>query len=325
MPRKPRLDIPGYYHIINRGVEKRIIFMVDSDFQEFMRILNTSSQVYHFKLQAYALMSNHYHLLIETQSDNLSLIMRQINSKYSIYFNKKYNRVGPLWQGRFKAFYIPGENYLNIVVKYIENNPLKAGIVPEGESYSYVSKNNYLSSSLEWKNLEIEVHKNDFVTVKEKKSLPLYFEEEKIKDSQIVSAYMDGHRQSSIADFLKISVALVSRRIKNYSEKRGLFLKIKEKGIFWSYDKKIEYSPALDDLFIESVLKYGDFDDLKILFSLYGKRVITKVWKEKLFCDVRFIKLNYFIARIFLGLNIEADYFTGAMNEREKRLRFLAS
>jgi hypothetical protein len=71
-------------------------------------------------------MNNHYHLLVETKNENLSLIARQINSKYAQYFNREYKRVGPLWQGRFKNYFVYDENYLHILLRYIERNPIKA-------------------------------------------------------------------------------------------------------------------------------------------------------------------------------------------------------
>lgn len=118
---------------------------------------------------------------------------------------------------------------------------------------------------------------------------------------------------------------LIFRRTQKYYEKQKLFLRTKQKGLFWSYDKKLEYSKDLDILLIEKILKYGDFEDLKKLFLLYGKRVIKKVWKEKLIGDTHFIKLNYFLARIFFGMDVEADFFKGGISDRGKKLRMLAS
>ena len=69
-------------------------------------------------------MDNHYHLLLETRQENLSLIMRQINSYYAIYFNKKEGRVGHLWQGRFRSWYVLNEEYLYFLLRYIEHNPI---------------------------------------------------------------------------------------------------------------------------------------------------------------------------------------------------------
>ena len=129
MARKKRMESIGFYHIVNRGVERRKIYMDDQDHRKFLEILQESAEIYIFEVYAYVLMSNHYHLLLKTSALNLSLIMRQINSRYSMYFNRKYKRVGPLWQGRFKSWYVYDESYLKSLVKYIESNPVKANSV----------------------------------------------------------------------------------------------------------------------------------------------------------------------------------------------------
>ena len=108
----------GFYHIVNRGVERRNIYLDDEDHVKFLEILDESAKVYGFEIYAYVLMDNHYHLLLKTSSLNLSLLMRQINSRYGMYFNKKYKRVGPLWQGRFKSWSVYDEKYLKSLVQH---------------------------------------------------------------------------------------------------------------------------------------------------------------------------------------------------------------
>jgi hypothetical protein len=93
-------------------------------------------------------MPNHYHLLIETSTDNLSKYMRQLNMNYAIYFNKKYNRVGHLWQGRFKSRYVTDEAYLYTLMRYIEQNPLNAGMVRRLEEYPYSSYRHFLQEEI---------------------------------------------------------------------------------------------------------------------------------------------------------------------------------
>ena len=129
MPRRPRIEIAGYYHIINRGVEQRVIFKEACDYEYFEELMCFYMKSYGITLHNYCLMSNHYHLLIETSTDNLSKFMRQLNMNYAIYFNKKYKRVGHLWQGRFKSWYVKDEAYLFTLMLYIEQNPLKAKMV----------------------------------------------------------------------------------------------------------------------------------------------------------------------------------------------------
>ena len=140
-----------------------------------------------------------------------------------------------------------------------------------------------------------------------------------------MEAWLDGYKQTSIAKYFEQSTALISKRISRHYKKQELFLGAKEKGLFWSYDKKLEYSESLDNLIIENILKYGDFEDLKQLFILYGKRAVKKIWNEKLITDTHFIKLNYFLARIFFKMDVEADFFKGGISASEQKFRMLAS
>jgi len=144
MPRKPRIEISGYYHIINRGVEQRTIFEDAQDYEYFEELMCFYAKSYCITLHNYCLMSNHYHLLIEIQEENLSKFMRQVNMNYSIYFNKKNKRVGHLWQGRFKSWYVTDEAYLYTLMCYIEQNPLKAHMVKELAEYPYSSYHYFL-------------------------------------------------------------------------------------------------------------------------------------------------------------------------------------
>jgi len=147
MPRKPRIEIAGYYHIINRGVEQRVVFKEKDDYEYFEELMCFYAKSYAITLHNYCLMSNHYHLLIEIKQENLSKFMRQLNMNYAIYFNKKYKRVGHLWQGRFKSWYVTDEAYLYTLMLYIEQNPLKANMVKELEAYPYSSYNYFLDAN----------------------------------------------------------------------------------------------------------------------------------------------------------------------------------
>ena len=144
MPRKPRIEIPGYYHIVNRGVERRVVFKDNDDYAYFIELLCHHSKNYNITIHNYCLMSNHYHLLIEIAQENLSKFMRQLNSDYAVYFNKKYKRSGHLWQGRFKSWYVTDEAYLYTLILYIEQNPLKANMVKTVEEYPYSSAQHFL-------------------------------------------------------------------------------------------------------------------------------------------------------------------------------------
>jgi len=109
------------------------------------------------------------------------------------------------------------------------------------------------------------------------------------------------------------------------TQKIKLFEKLRDKGIFWSYDKNINYNEMPDELFIEYILKYSDFDDIKLGFKLFGKSVIKKVWDKKLKSDQSFIKTNLMLARLFFDMDVESDYFKEVKNERFEKLKLLAS
>ena len=145
MPRKPRIEIAGYYHIINRGVEQKVIFKEAEDYEYFEELMCFYAKSFGITLHNYCLMNNHYHLLIEIQQENLSKFMRQLNMNYAIYFNKKYKRTGHLWQGRFKSWYVTDDAYLYTLMCYIEQNPLKANMVKEIKEYPYSSYHCFLN------------------------------------------------------------------------------------------------------------------------------------------------------------------------------------
>ena len=331
MARKPRIDFVGYYHVLNRGVERRAIFLEDHDKQFFMELIDELRELYAFRVHAFCLMDNHYHLLIETTRENLSLILKQLNQRYTHYFNKKYNRVGTLWQGRFKSWYIHDDHYLEVVAKYIEYNPIKAGISAHVGEYPWASA---LSKEAPWEDQDIEslsafqgqkIFKENASIVYSKTHTLEQHVLGKERNEAIMEAMVDGYRQRDIAQHLNLSDVSISKIIKCEKSKEKLFEKLKNKGIFWSYDAHVSFRQITNAIFIEHTLKYGDFDDIVELFVLYGKKVIFKLWERDLKNDVRFKKLNLFLARLFFGMDVEADYFKGGMSEREKKLRLLAS
>ena len=104
MPRKPRVWYPGaVYHITSRGNRRSDIFLDDQDRLRYLRFLEQTKQLYFFELHSYCLMTNHVHLLLETKKHSISPIMQKLNSRYAMSFNKRYNREGHLFQGRYHS------------------------------------------------------------------------------------------------------------------------------------------------------------------------------------------------------------------------------
>jgi REP element-mobilizing transposase RayT len=114
-----RIEYPGaFYHVTARGNEKKDIFKSRRDREKFLAYLESATQRYGAVIHAYCLMSNHYHLLLETPHGNLSQIMKHINSAYTIYYNVKRKRAGHLLQGRYKAILIEADSYLCELSRY---------------------------------------------------------------------------------------------------------------------------------------------------------------------------------------------------------------
>ncbi|MFH0803491.1 MAG: transposase [bacterium] len=130
MARALRIQYEGaIYHVTCRGNERREIFKDDHDREKFLRILKDSLDTYQVKLHAYVLMENHFHLLLETPLANLSEFMRSFNITYTSYYNHKYDRVGHLYQGRFKSLLVEKESYLAVLSRYIHLNPIKTDAI----------------------------------------------------------------------------------------------------------------------------------------------------------------------------------------------------
>ena len=137
MPTRLRVDLAGYHHVINRGVNRCVVFDEVNDKDIFLQIINKTANIHKVILHDYCIMDNHYHLLIETQKENISSFMRIVNANYAQYYNKKYKRSGHLWQSRYKSRYITSEEYLYALVKYIEYNPIEANISKKVGEYTF--------------------------------------------------------------------------------------------------------------------------------------------------------------------------------------------
>lgn len=140
MPRGARVkSSTGIYHIVERGNERANIFRDTEDKMKFINILRNKKKEMSFEVYAYCLMDNHVHLLIKESQDEICNIMKSINVSYVIYFNKKYDRIGHLFQGRFKSEAVENDSYLINVLRYIHQNPFKADMVEDLDDYPWSS------------------------------------------------------------------------------------------------------------------------------------------------------------------------------------------
>lgn len=156
MPRKAREKSSlCIYHVILRGVNKQIIFEDDGDYQQFISILKYYKKHCNFKLYAYCLMNNHIHLLIEHTDINLEIIMKKVEVKFVRWYNQKYQRVGHLFQDRYKSEPVNDMRYFQTVFRYIHQNPLHAGLEAAPGTYPWSSYHDYAACDSSF----IDIHK----------------------------------------------------------------------------------------------------------------------------------------------------------------------
>jgi len=139
MPRALRLQEAGFvHHVTNRGNDGQVIFRESSDYKQFLTLVEESRQLFPVFLYNYMIMDNHFHLLLEPKEEGaLSKFMEYVSKGYAKYFNKKYERQGHVFIGRFKSFTIQSEKYFFTSSCYIDSNPVKANIVNKPEDYAW--------------------------------------------------------------------------------------------------------------------------------------------------------------------------------------------
>jgi REP element-mobilizing transposase RayT len=148
LARPLRIEYPGaLYHVTSRGNEKKDIFRNKKDREKFLSYLSSAWERHGAVFHAYCLMSNHFHLMVETPLGNLSRIMKHINGSYTTYFNVRHNRVGHLFQGRYKALLVQADTYAAELSRYIHLNPVRAKMVPSPEEYQWSSCRQYLEGT----------------------------------------------------------------------------------------------------------------------------------------------------------------------------------
>jgi len=140
MARPLRIDQEDtFYHVLNRGNERRAVFRGAQDYEGFLARLGRCSERFSLAVYAYVLMGNHYHLLVGTREANLSAAMQWLGVSYSVWHNARHHRSGHLFQGRFKSFLIAEDFYLYRLLLYIHRNPLRAAVVERLVDYPWSS------------------------------------------------------------------------------------------------------------------------------------------------------------------------------------------
>lgn len=140
MARPARIEYEGaFYHVMNRGNRREEIFIDDNDRWRFYEILGNIEKRYGIIIYVFVLMSNHYHIMLETPFANLSRVIQRLNGDYALYFSRRHRRPGHVFQGRYRAMLVEKDAYLLELSRYIHLNPVRAGITKTPEEYKWSS------------------------------------------------------------------------------------------------------------------------------------------------------------------------------------------
>jgi REP element-mobilizing transposase RayT len=145
MARRPRVFAPGLlYHVIGRGNQRQRTFLSEGDYHAYLQRVAKYRQRHGVQVWAYCLMPNHVHLLVETSGPPLAKFMQGVQQSYTQYFNRLHEKVGHVFQGRYKAIVCEKERYLVALIRYIHLNPVRANLVEKPEQYTYSGHAAYL-------------------------------------------------------------------------------------------------------------------------------------------------------------------------------------
>ncbi len=144
MPRQAREVSPtGYYHVMMRGINRDFIYQSNGEKAYFVRTLKKAAEL---SIAAYCVMDNHVHLVLQAEPDALMHAIRALNLKYAMWYNSLHDRVGHVFQNRYRSEIIASEAHLLHVIRYIHNNPVKAGLAHDAKQYTWSSFREYLGN-----------------------------------------------------------------------------------------------------------------------------------------------------------------------------------
>lgn len=255
MPRSARIKSQtGIYHIMLRGINKQVVFAEEKDKIKFLDIIKFYKESCNFKLYAYCLMDNHIHLLLKEESDPIDVIIKKVGSKFVYWYNLKYDRSGHLFQDRFKSESVETDEYFLTVLRYIHQNPIKAGL-SKSLSYRYSSYDEY-----------IDEYGSDFVDSKD------------VLERISLAGFEELHQTECIDKCLDIPDASINNRLNDDDAQRifnkisktnninefqlispdkqtTLIIKCRNKGISF---RQLSRMTGLSKGIIEKILKTGD-------------------------------------------------------------------
>lgn len=226
MPRTARKKSKtGIYHIILRGINQQQIFEDSEDFNKFLQILKDCKAISGFEIYAYCLMGNHIHLLIQEFKEPIEQIMKRIATRFVYWYNIKYQRIGHLFQDRFKSEPVEDDAYFLTVIRYIHQNPLKAGICKKLQDYHYSSYIDFLGNPY-LVNCDFvfdKIDKEQFIDFNNEKSFDKCLDIDdkpliKATDEQAKKIIEKYSKCKNVADFQKLPNNLKEKYIKKFHQ-----------------------------------------------------------------------------------------------------------
>jgi len=188
MPRQRRQQSgTGIYHVMIRGINQQVIFEDTEDNEKMLQTLSEVKAVSKCKVFAYCLMHNHYHIVLKVEEESLEQIFKRLGSRYVYWYNIKYNRLGHLYQDRYKSEAIESDRNLLAVIRYVHQNPVKAGIVKDVSDYPWSSYTEYIGTSriIDTDYIYSIMDKKEFESFSRKESTEKALDDDKPKTFQI--------------------------------------------------------------------------------------------------------------------------------------------
>ncbi len=214
-----------------RGVNQQQIFEDSEDCDKFLQVLKDCKAISGFKLFAYCLMGNHIHILLQEKNESLDLLMKRIENKFVYWYNIKYQRTGHLFQDRFKSEPIEDDTYFLTVLRYIHQNPIRAGICKNVADYENSSYNEYFKSSdfVDIGYVFDIISKDEFIAFNNEKASETCLDIEdkptiKVTDEQAKRIIEKYSKCKSVAEFQALDIKTRDKYLK-YFKKKGISIR----------------------------------------------------------------------------------------------------
>ncbi len=241
MPRQARIESPtDYYHIMMRGNNRENIFNKDEQKRFFLDSLKKQEEDQLIDIAAYCVMDNHVHIVVKAEPLGLAKAIKSINIKYAMKFNQQRDRIGHVFQDRYKSEAVKDDKYLLQVIRYVHNNPVKAKMVKSLGDYNWSSYNEYISE-------------NTIIKSQQKQFILGYF-------SNNINQFIEFHKQKDNNEYLEIKEDKEQYRLDQAQE--IIYVYFKEKGL--TEAKQVTKNPVYLEEIIQELLKHSKLSHRQI-------------------------------------------------------------